>query len=226
MRLPVNELFVTLQGEAHFTGSPSVFIRLQGCDVGCPWCDTKHTWLTDPENEISFEAMVAKTGDDARYALVDPEQLVAYAATKAKHIVITGGEPCVFDLSDLTAQFIGAGNSVQIETSGTQPVRAHYGTWVTVSPKVDMPGRFKVLDTALLRANEIKMPVGKLADITKLQDIIDQMNRAAGIDTSSPPLIWLQPLSTSLKATELCIEAATDHGWLVSIQTHKFIGLR
>ena len=62
-KLPVNELFATVQGEGAYTGTPAVFVRLQGCNVGCPWCDTKHTWTVDPDNAISAEAMLAKAKD-------------------------------------------------------------------------------------------------------------------------------------------------------------------
>jgi len=218
MRLPVNEVFETLQGEAHFTGAPAVFLRLHGCDVGCPWCDTKHTWKMDPKNEIGFHAMVAKPGDAPTYAWVTVEQLAVHCALLASHVVVTGGEPCVYDLHELTEALLDAGKSVQIETSGTQMVLAHPNTWVTVSPKLDMPGGFSVRPDALERANEIKMPVGKLADVEKLQALVD--------DLPTRPMVWLQPLSTSEKATELCIKEATRRGWRVSIQTHKFIGVR
>src|SRR4051794_25490444 len=58
----VNEVFESIQGEARHAGTPSVFVRLQGCAVGCPWCDTKHTWAADPDQEVSPEAMLAKEG--------------------------------------------------------------------------------------------------------------------------------------------------------------------
>ncbi len=56
MQYPINEMFQTLQGEGYFTGVPAIFIRLQGCPVGCAWCDTKHTWEKLEDREVSFSA--------------------------------------------------------------------------------------------------------------------------------------------------------------------------
>lgn len=219
--LPVNEIFETIQGEAHWTGTPAVFLRLQGCDVGCPWCDTKHTWAVDPAREVAIDAMLAKEGDAPTYARLDPGALVELIRGRftARHIVITGGEPCVHDLSDFTLRLASHGLHVQVETSGTQPVRVDPRTWVTVSPKIGMPGGFAVRRDALERANEIKHPVGKPADVERLAQLLAEH----GV---RPPLVWLQPLSQSEKATEICMVAARDLDWRVSIQTHKFIGVR
>lgn len=216
---PVNELFETIQGEASFTGAPSLFIRLQGCDVGCPWCDTKYTWTVEPTQQVDRMAMIGKAGDDARYALLSEQDLVEIAIkVRARHVVITGGEPAQYDLLGLTAALINLGKTVQIETSGTEPLRVAAGTWVTLSPKINMPGGKVVLEGAIARADEIKVPVGKPADIETAREIIDARRPAA--------IVWLQPLSMSTKATELCIAAATANGWRVSIQTHRFLGVR
>jgi len=222
--LPVNEVFETIQGEATYTGTPSVFIRLQGCDVGCPWCDTKHTWAKNAAHQMDQAAMLAKPGDGPAWAQVEVGSLVAIAANhKARHVVITGGEPCDYDLTELTATLLDIGKTVQVETSGTAPVRVAARTWVTVSPKVNMPGGKPLLREALQRADELKMPVGKQADIDALQEIISQVAHAHG---GRYPVVWLQPLSTSEKATALCAKAATLYGWRLSVQTHKYAGLR
>lgn len=216
---PVNEVFQTIQGEASYTGTPSVFLRLQGCPVGCPWCDTKHTWHIAPEHAVTISAMLEKQTDAPTYAQMTCQDLVdTVRKFQARHVVITGGEPCSYDLTELTTQLIGLGYSVQIETSGTYPVRAHPWTWVTVSPKIGMPGGLTVLPDALSRANEIKHPVGRERDIDNLRVVLLEANPEA--------LVWLQPLSQSAKATTLCIREATANGWRVSIQTHKFLGVR
>lgn len=218
--LPVNECFETFQGEAYWTGTPSVFLRLQSCGVGCPWCDTKHTWELRPENEIAAPAMVAKVDDAPTYARMSVADIMALLDTlTARHVVITGGEPCLYDLRALTAAIMASGRRVQIETSGTQPIRVAPGTWVTVSPKIGMPGGFKVLADALGRADEIKHPVGKLADVQRLDDLLAE----TGVNAQS---VWLQPLSQSDRATALCVEIATKRDWRVSLQTHKFLGVR
>lgn len=221
--LRVNEVFESFQGEANFTGQPAVFIRLQGCDVGCPWCDTKHTWAIDPRRVISEDMMLAKTADTAGFAELTARSLAGLVAGKftAKHVVITGGEPCIYDLTDLTEALHALGRRTQIETSGTQRISASWKTWVTVSPKIDMPGGFKVLRESMMRANEIKLPVGKPDDIMRLSQFLQR----EGIHLNGRN-IWLQPLSESEKATALCIEMATKLDWRVSLQTHKFVGVR
>lgn len=219
-KLPVNEIFETIQGEAEWTGTPAVFLRLQGCDVGCAWCDTKHTWEVDPKMQIVPLDMIGKENDSEHYAQMSVEEIMQVLGEfDATHVVITGGEPCMYDLNDLTTAIIDSGRYCQIETSGTYPVMANGLTWITISPKIAMKGGRKVLPSSIAVASEIKHPVGKMEDIKRLErEIIPWVPPHADI--------WLQPLSQSEKATQLCIEQATKHGYRVSIQTHKFIGVR
>ena len=90
----------------------------------------------------------------------------------ARHVVITGGEPCIHDLMPLTELLEKNGYSCQIETSGTHEVRCSHSTWVTVSPKVNMRGGYDVLSQALERADEIKHPVGRVRDIEALDELL------------------------------------------------------
>ena len=224
--LPINEIFETVQGEAYYTGSPAVFVRLQGCSVGCPWCDTKHTWAVNAADGASIGTMLAKTDSSPAYANMSTVEICAVVlAFKARHVVITGGEPCDYDLLELTTALIAAGCGVQIETSGTAEVRAAYWTWVTVSPKINMPGGREVLSSTLESADEIKMPVGKQEDVDKLKALLASFKGKPTSKTGGP-LVWLQPLSQSEKATALCVKAATENGWRISIQTHKYLGVR
>ncbi|MBO4221969.1 7-carboxy-7-deazaguanine synthase QueE [Bradyrhizobium neotropicale] len=215
MQLPLNELFETIQGEGSKTGMPSTFVRLQGCEVGCPWCDTKHTWhMTEAAPLLE---VLDKTGSDARFAWVSVGQLVHLVSERrSRHVVLTGGEPCQYDLETLTAQLLDAGLSVQIETSGTEPVRAEADVFVTLSPKLNMPGGRTIVEATLERADEVKMPIGKLDDVTRLERLL---SRRKSLLTQQQ--IWLQPLSESQKATELCRQAAAERGWRVSLQMHK-----
>jgi len=220
MLIGVNEVFETVQGEAHFTGSPAVFVRLQGCLVGCPWCDTKHTWAVDRLDEVSQASMMAKTADEPTHARMAPWRIAEMVAGfQSRHVVITGGEPAFWPLGDLCEQILSQGRTVQIETSGTEALDVPAGVWVTVSPKIGMPGGKVMVPSAVARADEIKMPVGKRADVDKLVEFLADFGAAS-------KLVWLQPLSQNPKATELCLSAAREHGWRVSIQTHKFIGVR
>lgn len=219
--LSVNELFQTVQGEAHHTGTPAVFVRLQGCPVACPFCDTKMTWTTHPAQEIAWADMLAKTVDAPTFARIASADLVRHllATTRARHVVVTGGEPALYDLRDLSRGLLEAGRSVQLETSGTHAIRIHPRAWVTVSPKIDMPGGLQMREDAVTRADELKWVVGKPADIDRLQAFLARYGM-------SWDQVWLQPLSQSDKATALCIEAATEHGWRISVQTHKYLGVR
>ena len=212
----VNEVFQSIQGEAAFTGSPSLFVRLQGCPVGCHWCDTKHTWDASGEPS-SAEEVLAKTADSAAFFEADDMALAEMIAGYPAHlrVVITGGEPCIYDLRGVTSMLIDSGRDVQIETSGAFPIMCHPSTWVTVSPKIGMAGGFGLLQESLNRANEIKMPVGKVADIERL----------AGLNVDYRK-VWLQPISQSAKATSLCVNEAIKRGWRVSAQVHKFLGAR
>jgi 7-carboxy-7-deazaguanine synthase len=218
-RLPINEIFETIQGEGLWTGTPSIFVRIQGCDVGCPWCDTKHTWELDPLRQITDDEMIVKEKDADTYAICDVLDLADYCGSlESRHVVITGGEPCDHDLALLCQALSSRRKTVQIETSGTAQVRAGHA-WVTVSPKVNMPGGKLVLRDAIERADEIKMPVGKMADVERLKGIL------AALKTTDIP-VWLQPLSQSEKATALCIEQARINGWRLSAQLHKYIKVR
>lgn len=217
---PVNEIFQSVQGEAAFTGTPSIFVRLQGCPVGCGWCDTKHTWEVDPAKEVSAAEMMAKPSDAPSFGRMTAAQIAGVlVAMPARHAVITGGEPCLYDLNPLCDALLAAGKSVQIETSGTHEIHAPAWAWVTVSPKIGMPGGLLMRMDATQRANEIKFPVGKLSDVEKFKDAILPVLHEG-------QRVWLQPLSQSPKATKLCIDATTEHGWRISIQTHKFLGVR
>lgn len=175
MQYPINEMFQTLQGEGVYTGVPAIFIRLQGCPVGCSWCDTKHTWDKLANRETSLGDILLKTVESDAWGAADAPALletIRRHGWTAKHIVITGGEPCIHDLTPLTAALQGSGFSCQIETSGTHEVHCTAETWVTVSPKVNMRGGYDVLNQALVRADEVKHPVARQRDVDALDDLL------------------------------------------------------
>lgn len=221
-QLPVNEIFETIQGEGQFTGMPAVFLRLQGCPVGCPWCDTRHTWEVQPEFQVAPEQIIGVSGDKPIWAHYDEAQLVALLTDgrySARHLVITGGEPCLYDLTELTRLMHAAGWQCQIETSGCAEVRCDEQTWVTVSPKVDMKGGLPVLAQALARADEIKHPIATERHIEELDQLL------AGQPLPREPQICLQPISTKKRATELAIETCIKRNWRLSVQTHKYLDI-
>jgi 7-carboxy-7-deazaguanine synthase len=220
MQYPINEMFQTLQGEGYFTGVPAIFIRLQGCPVGCAWCDTQHTWDKRAEREVSLFSVLAKTRESDKWSSASADELLAAIGRQgytARHVVITGGEPCIHDLRPLTVLLEENGFRCQIETSGTHDVRCSDAAWVTVSPKVNMRGGYEVLAQALSRADEIKHPVGRLRDIEALDELL------ATLEDGKKRIIALQPISQKEDATRLCIDTCIARNWRLSMQTHKYL---
>lgn len=217
----VNELFETIQGEGSYTGIAAIFIRLQGCPVGCSWCDTKHTWLINEDLMQPMMDTVAKTEENECYSVQTATELLTLfqqQGYQAKHVVITGGEPCMYDLNPLCDLLHQHGYSTQIETSGTFAISAPAETWVTVSPKVNMSGGYQVLQSALDRANEIKHPVAMEKHIDELLVLLKHTDITA-------KLVYLQPISQQRRATELAIAMCKKHNWRLSVQVHKYIGI-
>ena len=233
MKYAVNEVYSTIQGEGSFTGTPAVFLRLQGCAVGCGWCDTKPSWEQDEWNRVDTIGQ-ATVGEHQKWTYASIDSILTAIQREAgpsiTHVVVTGGEPFEQDIGQLINALQDEGFFVQIETSGTAPIPADIisrmivanGTsnpFITVSPKIGMPGNLVMIPEVVEAANEIKMPVGKQRDIDKLKDLLDQCD----VPRETP--VYLQPLSQSAKATDLCIDQAMQNGWKVSIQVHKYIGV-
>ena len=217
----VNEVFETIQGEGSYTGIAAIFVRLQGCPVGCSWCDTKHTWNINPDLSQPLADIVRKAGETEHWADVTADDLLALfkrEGYQARHVVITGGEPCMYDLNPLCNALHQQGFSTQIETSGTFDIKAPQTTWVTVSPKVNMAGGYKVLQSALDRANEIKHPVAMTKHVDELLQLLQHTD-------VSNKLVYLQPISQQRRATELAIEMCKKHNWRLSVQVHKYLGI-
>lgn len=219
---PVNEIFETIQGEGVYTGVPAIFVRLQGCPVGCPWCDTQHTWEQSPEHEVATALVVNKGAAAPTWANFSAAELLATLQAQgytAKHIVLTGGEPAMFDLTPLGEVLEAAGYQLQIETSGTFALQVTAQTWVTVSPKIDMPGGYLVRPDCMARANEIKHPIA----MQKHVDALDALLKACPPKPTA--VISLQPISQKPRATELAIETAIKRNWRLSVQLHKYLNI-
>lgn len=193
--LPVMEHFYTLQGEGRYTGRPAYFIRLGGCDVGCVWCDVKESWEAGNHPPMRVEDL-----------------LRAVDATPAELVVITGGEPAMYDLTDLVDTLKNAGKYVAIETSGAYPLTGNVD-WYTFSPK-----KFKApVPEAYKKASELKVVVFHLSDL----------EWAAGHARNVSPdcRLYLQPeWSKQERLLPALIEYVKQHPeWTVSLQTHKYL---
>lgn len=133
--MKVNETFLSLQGEGYFTGTAAFFLRLSGCNLRCPFCDTQHQSYTEmSEDEIVAEA----------------------SRHKPRHIVITGGEPALQLSRTLVDKLHAAGFFIQVETNGTLPLPEGID-WVTCSPKGDFP-QFPVDELKVLFMGDVTDP--------------------------------------------------------------------
>lgn len=218
----VNDIYPCIQGEGVQTGVPMVLLRLHGCGVACPWCDTKETWdVLRPNQKSSLDEAL---GVNADYARVTASEINAYILdhfSAFQWVLITGGEPARFSLKSLASALHDGGFKCALETSGTEI--GHIGAgidWVCVSPKFNMPGGKVVLADALTAADEIKQVVGRQKDIDLLETTL------SGLTLKDPCQICLQPVSLSEKATELCIETVQKKNWRLSVQMHKFINVK
>ncbi|ADE54816.1 7-carboxy-7-deazaguanine synthase QueE [Coraliomargarita akajimensis] len=181
-QLPVHEQFYSFQGEGCHAGRAAYFIRLFGCPVHCPWCDSAGTWHPDYVPE-SIDRVLAN------------DLLASVQKTAAEFVVITGGEPAIHDLSELTAVLRRAGYPVHLETSGAFELKGVFD-WVTLSPK-----RWKLpLPENLKRADEFKLIVDELG-------AIEEYARLPGVLRSVP--VWLHP-EWSQQRNQAILSAITE----------------
>ena len=195
--LPVMEAFYTLQGEGFHQGKAAYFIRLAGCDVGCVWCDVKESW------------------DENLYPLQSIEEIVTNAKKyPARLVVITGGEPTLYNLEALTSALKKEKFSTNIETSGSSPLTGEWD-WICLSPKKFKPP----LPGILLKANELKIIVFNTSDFLWAE-------KYAALVSSSCKL-YLQPeWSKSETITPRIIDYIKQNPkWELSLQIHKYINV-
>ena len=218
MYYPVNEIFQTIQGEGYYSGTPAIFVRLQGCPVKCSWCDTKYTWKCDNKDQVHCEEIEEKKTSNRKWSYMTIENIMQIIKKKwtAKHIVITGGEPCLYDLLKITNTLEKNGYKCQIETSGSQLIICSLNSWITLSPKKNQ----KALDTSILRSNEIKYPILEKEDVFDLKNILKKNQHIQN------KFIFLQPISQNKKALNICINTCIKNNWRLSIQIHKYLEIR
>lgn len=204
----VVEIYSAVQGEGVNAGLPMVIVRLRGCNLRCSWCDTKYAW---PEAGIGSKAMRAES-------IVEKVE----EFPNIQFVMITGGEPTMQDLGPLCSALNAIGRYTALETNGTLPVTGH-PDWVCVSPKLNVPGGSKVYIPNLLIADELKFVIGFQEDLDLVnQFLIDHLQHMLRGHVQ----ICLQPESQDPSATQLCYETCVAKGYRLSVQLHKFIGIR
>ena len=194
--LPLMEAFRTIQGEGAYTGSPSFFLRIGGCDVGCHWCDVKESW------------------DPNKHPLTTIPDILKQIDNKDKIVVITGGEPLMWDMTTITQSLKKIGKRVHLETSGAYEYSGIWD-WVCLSPKKNKPP----LKEWYQRADELKVIIYNLDDLKWAEKHAEMVRKECQV--------FLQPeWSKREYVLPLIIEFLEKKPkWRLSLQTHKYIGL-
>lgn len=195
--LPLMEEFYTIQGEGFYQGQAAYFIRLGGCDVGCVWCDVKESW------------------DALAHPLTAVSEIAEHAKNSGTRIaVITGGEPLMYELTELTRSLNDAGIRSHLETSGVYPVTGTWD-WICFSPK-----KFKTPHPDILnKANELKIIVYNKSDFAWAEEFASRVNKNCEL--------FLQPeWSKEKEMLPLIIDYVKQHPqWKISVQIHKYMNI-
>ncbi len=218
LTLPVVETFHSLQGEGAHAGRSAFFLRLGGCDVGCPWCDTKHSWPAEVHPRLPLAELAAAASSAGREG--------------AGFVVVTGGEPLHHDLGPLCAALAGTGLPLHLETSGVDPLTGRFN-WITLSPKRHRPPRPELLAAC----HELKVVVHGEEDLAFAEAMAQAAvaSRAAhaggapgdGAPGGDGPGLLLQPGWQSPEGQALAIaHVRRDPRWRLSLQSHKWLGVR
>jgi len=196
--LPLIEKFYTLQGEGFHTGKAAFFIRIGGCDIGCRWCDSKYSWTFGRDTLVETEALANEIIESGH-----------------KDVVVTGGEPMMYNLDLFTGLLREAGIKTYLETSGTHPLTGKWD-WICLSPKPHQPP----LPEYFASAQELKVIIYDLD-----QDLEWAETNAKKVLKST--YLYLQPeWSRRKENTPKIIEYIKKHPeWKLSVQLHKYLGI-
>jgi len=195
--LPLMEAFYTIQGEGFYSGKASYFLRIGGCDVGCHWCDVKESWDADLHPPTSVTDIIKGI---ERYS-VDT-------------VVITGGEPLMWNLDKLTSSLKNRGLKVHLETSGAHPLSGSFD-WICFSPKkIQTP-----LNEIKPLANELKVIINNKNDF----DWAEQQRK----DLNDNCKLYLQAeWSKREEIIPLIIDFVKENkDWTISLQSHKYMNI-
>ncbi len=202
--LPVMEAFYTLQGEGFHQGKAAYFIRLGGCNVECFWCDVKESWDAAAHPQVAIEEIVEKAKNEVG----------GWESGKRHLCVITGGEPLMHNLDELTHQLREAEFQTNIETSGSSPLSGEWD-WICLSPK-----KFKApLAEVIEQANELKVVIYNRSDFKWAEEFAAQV--------SPNCKLYLQPeWSKHAEVVPMMIDYIKQNPkWELSLQIHKYIGV-
>ena len=194
--IPLMEAFYTIQGEGYHKGSAAYFIRVGGCDVGCHWCDVKESWNPNLHPPTAVEGIITE------------------AKKYSDTIVVTGGEPLMWNMDHLTKGLKSLSMNTHIETSGAYPLSGHWD-WFCLSPKKNkLP-----IDTAYDQADELKMIIHNVYDFR----FAEEQSQKVGLNCK----LYLQPeWSKREKMMPLIVDYVMKHTrWKVSLQTHKYLNI-
>ena len=195
--LPVMEHFHTIQGEGKNSGRSAYFIRLAGCEVGCVWCDVKESWDANEDQLVSIDLLVAET-----------------LAAGAIFCVITGGEPCMYDLTSLTTKLKAENIEIGIETSGCYSLSGEID-WYCFSPK-----KFKApLQEAYLKANELKIIINHSSDFEWAEI------HAAKVSDQCDLYLQAEWSKQERFLPEIIAYVKNHPNWKISLQTHKIMNI-
>ena len=195
--LPLMESFYSIQGEGYFSGSPAFFLRIGGCDVGCHWCDVKESWNADLHPPTSLDNII----DEIKKESVNT-------------VVITGGEPLMWNLTPLTNRLKIEGYNVHLETSGAYPLSGSFD-WICLSPKKQSI----TLDSIKKHVNDLKIIVHNKNDFQYAEEQRKNLN----LDCK----LYLQPeWSKKNHMIPQIIEfVKSNKHWLISLQNHKYMNI-
>jgi len=193
--LPLMEDFYTIQGEGFHTGKAAYFLRIGGCDVGCYWCDVKESWNPDLHP-------LTLTDEIARRATDNP----------ARTVVITGGEPLMYNLDYICKRLKEQGLKIHLETSGSHPLSGSFD-WICLSPKKKSPPKPEIFRVA----SELKVIIFDETDFAWAEETALTVNPEC--------YLCLQPEWSRMQAIlpDIVEYVLKNPRWHISLQAHKFM---
>jgi len=197
LKLPIMEEFYTIQGEGYNTGKAAYFIRVGGCDVGCHWCDVKESWNPNLHPLTDIKVVI----DNMK-------------KFPAKSIVVTGGEPSIYNLTEITKQLKKEHVELFIETSGAYHLTGTWD-WICLSPKKTI----QPLKENYKLAHELKIIVFNKDDFKWAEEQAKQV--------SSNCKLYLQPEWSKLEQMlpQIIDYVKNNPKWNISLQTHKYMNI-